>query len=339
MSASSSPPSSGVVVAAQPSSSAHGVQLVHANSSSGSSGGSSVRTANIASVSRVVGVDFNQYRVPPSASNPSPSSSHVSTSNPSRTHLSQSAEASAAATTTTTTSLPGNYVTHPGLVAAAKPSQSASSVTSSSSSIPVMTSPPLSAQDYPIRGTMSPLTSEVGGGLGGRGEGGCKGQGGESGEDGGPTLSFVFGRPATPDFKVRCSSPPVSISPHPHSHPHTHHHHHHTQHPHPSSLPTSKRPLSPQSRDGLPARRSASGGNGHVIEREVMSPPPLSSWGEGRMVQGGGVCCEQCNGCLIEFKRQALRLMFPDNGSGKPCLPQVRHCFSSTSLLTCACDR
>ena len=173
----------------------------------------------------------------------------------------------------------------------------------SSSSLPSQ-----SAQDYPIRGTMSPLTCQVGGHRGG-GEGGGGG-GPDCDEGGGEALSFVFGRPATSAAAAvgRCVSPPAS-------------------------LPSSKRPLSPSSRDSIPIRRSASGG-GAVVEREVLSPPPASSlssssssWGEGRILQGG-VCCEQCNGCLIELKRQALRLMFPDNGNGA-CLAQVRTSLSA----------
>ncbi|ESO85458.1 hypothetical protein LOTGIDRAFT_154951 [Lottia gigantea] len=32
-------------------------------------------------------------------------------------------------------------------------------------------------------------------------------------------------------------------------------------------------------------------------------------------IKQGGVCCEHCNSCLIELKRQALRIMFPgDSG-------------------------
>ena len=159
---------------------------------------------------------------------------------------------------------------------------------------------PALPEDYPIRGTMSPLTCQVGGGRG-EGGGGEAGSGGRHGE-GGDALSFVFGRPATSDAAVmgRCASPPAS-------------------------LPSGKRPLSPSTRDVLPIRRSASGGGSTVVEREVLSTtPPASSlgWGEGGVVQGG-VCCEQCNGCLIDLKRQALRLMFPDTGNGA-CLAQVR---------------
>ncbi|KAK7473914.1 hypothetical protein BaRGS_00034819, partial [Batillaria attramentaria] len=75
---------------------------------------------------------------------------------------------------------------------------------------------------------------------------------------------------------------------------------------------------------GRTVSASASASGQVVVEREVLSPPPtssLSSWGEGRMQLQGGVCCEHCNGCLIELKRQALRLMFPDNGNGT-CLAQ-----------------
>ena len=220
---------------------------------------------------------MNQYRVA-SASTPSPYSPHHATT-----------AAPNSATNNTSSSL-------------------SSSLSLSSSSLP-----PPSAQDYPIRGTMSPLTCRVGGR---RGEGGDPGGGGGPGGDGGggggggEALSFVFGRPASSDAAVsgRCVSPPASLP------------------------PPAKRPLSPASRDALPLRRSASGG-GVVVEREVLSPPPASSlsssswWGEGRMLQGG-VCCEQCNGCLIELKRQALRLMFPDNGNGA-CLAQVSPTFCS----------
>lgn len=154
-------------------------------------------------------------------------------------------------------------------------------------------------QDYPIRGTISPLTAHVGGAV--RQRDGGRGDHDEDEDEEMEELSFVFGRPATSEaaFYDRCVSPPLTCD--------------------------SDKP--PFSREPLPIRRSASANasTSVVVEREVMSPPPSASmWtlGEGRMLQGG-VCCEQCNACLIQFKRQALRLMFPDNGSGA-CLAQVR---------------
>lgn len=177
-------------------------------------------------------------------------------------------------------------------------STSTTTTTTTASSLPS----PMSLQDYPIRGTISPLSSQVG--VPARRQGGGGGRDGDGPEE----ISFVFGRPDTPDAAVvgRCVSPPLSCG-----------------------GGGSKRPLSPGSRDLLPIRRtlSASASTSLVVEREVMSPPPVSSssslwsWGEGQMLQGG-VCCEHCNACLIDFKRQALRLMFPDTGNG-PCLAQV----------------
>ena len=78
----------------------------------------------------------------------------------------------------------------------------------------------------------------------------------------------------------------------------------------------SGRPRSPSS-DVLPQRR---GFESYKDTRRVLSPPPalgLGSAAEARMVyqQGGAACCESCNGCLVELKRQALRLMFPDTGT------------------------
>ncbi|PVD25521.1 hypothetical protein C0Q70_13177 [Pomacea canaliculata] len=176
-------------------------------------------------------------------------------------------------------------------------STSTTTTTTTATSLPS----PMSLQDYPIRGTISPLSSQVG--VPARRQGGGGGRDGDGPEE----ISFVFGRPDTPDAAVvgRCMSPPLSCG-----------------------GGGSKRPLSPGSRDLLPIRRtlSASASTSLVVEREVMSPPPVSSssslwsWGEGQMLQGG-VCCEHCNACLIDFKRQALRLMFPDTGNG-PCLAQ-----------------
>ena len=232
-------------------------------------------SANCNGVSESHSVDLNQYRVPSASTSSSPYTPSAVSTTPNSATSSSSASSSLLL--------------------------SSSSLSAGSSSLP-----PHSAQDYPIRGTMSPLTCQVGGRRGGEGGGGP-----DSEEGGGEALSFVFGRPATSDAASvgRCVSPPAS-------------------------LPSSKRPLSPASRDCIPIRRSASGGGGMVVEREVLSPPPASSlslsssssssssWGESRILQGG-VCCEQCNGCLIELKRQALRLMFPDNGNGA-CLAQVR---------------
>ncbi|XP_076464900.1 uncharacterized protein LOC143296727 [Babylonia areolata] len=161
------------------------------------------------------------------------------------------------------------------------------------------------------------------------------------------TLSFVFGRPAHSSAsasspaavvacKGRCLSPPL-LSP-------------------TSGSRLTPPPSYPASREPLPVRRTASAGCGggggggegrrggrggvgmvlrEVVEREVLSSPTVSSpssssslggcWGgggEGGGVVEGGVCCEQCHACLVDLKRQALRLMFPDSSSGA-CLAQT----------------
>ncbi|XP_035824100.1 uncharacterized protein LOC101851541 [Aplysia californica] len=153
-----------------------------------------------------------------------------------------------------------------------------------------------SGVDYPIRGTMSPLTNKVA----------VKRSIGPVDE-----VSFVFGRPASPMMSgeqvMRCSSPQMKnlglarcMSP--------------STGRYVSGY--SSRPMSPSS-DVLPVRRALSSGG--QPDRRVMSPPPVLGVGtaaEARIHQHGGICCEHCNSCLVELKRQALRLMFPENGSG-----------------------
>ncbi|KAK6182778.1 hypothetical protein SNE40_010388 [Patella caerulea] len=113
-------------------------------------------------------------------------------------------------------------------------------------------------EDYPIRGTISPLTNQ---------------RIQRSLDQTGNELSFVFGRPSSPcvdqTIDGRCLSPI-----------------------------NEQRPLSPSSEM-------------FAMKQDVCNM--ASDKGiEGRVVQGG-VCCEHCNNCLIDLKRQALRIMFPDN--------------------------
>ncbi|KAL8586889.1 hypothetical protein ACOMHN_050994 [Nucella lapillus] len=165
-------------------------------------------------------------------------------------------------------------------------------------------------EDYPIRGTISPLTCQVG-----RDGGGGGGEGEES-------LSFVFGRPANPGGGTamvgRCLSPPLLISDIKNCRSSS------------SSGGNNKR-RSSSPRDSLPVRRTAScGGGGGIVEREVVCSSPLvPQWwveegGGGEGGGGGGVCCEQCHVCLVDLKRQALRLMFPtEGGATDTCLAQT----------------
>lgn len=166
--------------------------------------------------------------------------------------------------------------------------------------------------DYPIRGTISPLTSKVA----------VKRSVGPVDE-----VSFVFGRPASPTSEqvMRCGSPQTFVnpgiarcmSPSPARYI-------------PGHYPS--RPRSPSS-DVLPRRRGVA--LGAYPDRRVLSPPPLLGVGaaaEPRIHHQGGICCEHCNGCLVELKRQALRLMFPDNGTGGH-LAQVRSTFVFTSVF------
>ncbi|CAG5125156.1 unnamed protein product, partial [Candidula unifasciata] len=155
----------------------------------------------------------------------------------------------------------------------------------------------LVVMDYPIRGTMHPLTNKVA----------VKRSVGPVDE-----VSFVFGRPASPSNEpaMNCSTPKTYTNPGI------------MRCMSPSSIryisgPYSSRPMSPSS-DVLPARRVLPGAD--YPDRRVLSPPPLLGLGaaaEPRIHHQGGICCEHCNGCLVELKRQALRLMFPDNGSGR----------------------
>ncbi|XP_059172554.1 kinesin-like protein KIF26B isoform X2 [Physella acuta] len=155
-----------------------------------------------------------------------------------------------------------------------------------------------SDMDYPIRGTMSPLSAVA-----------VKRSVGPVDE-----VSFVFGRPASPTGDtvvrpaqqynsaglVRCMSPSAGRYMTGHYNP---------------------RPLSPSS-DVLPIRRP-----GTYASRRVLSPPPQLGFGaaaEPRIHHQGGICCEQCNGCLVELKRQALRLMFPDTGAGSHLAQSIR---------------
>ncbi|KAL3873291.1 hypothetical protein ACJMK2_036427, partial [Sinanodonta woodiana] len=43
-------------------------------------------------------------------------------------------------------------------------------------------------------------------------------------------------------------------------------------------------------------------------QRQVALSP-----GSGDKLRQGGICCERCNNCLIDLKRQALQLMHPEN--------------------------
>lgn len=125
-----------------------------------------------------------------------------------------------------------------------------------------------STMDYPIRGTMSPLTNQIV----------VKRSIGPVDE-----VSFVFGRPASPRSEraaTRCLSP---IS--------------------------DKRSFATSS-DILPLKNSHSHG-------ERYPQPSVGVGGGGNM---GGILCENCNSCLIDLKRQALRLVFPDNEAKGPAL-------------------
>ncbi|GFO04800.1 hypothetical protein PoB_003130500 [Plakobranchus ocellatus] len=163
-----------------------------------------------------------------------------------------------------------------------------------------LASVPQAEPDYPIRGTISPLSSKMA----------VKRSVGSVDE-----VSFVFGRPASPTSEdqsaTQCSAPKYPSGGYSSS-----------QCMSPSGRVVGAygysrklvRPRSPSS-DVLPQRRSH---GMYRDSRRVLSPPPVLGVGsaaEPRIHQQGGACCEHCNGCLVELKRQALRLMFPDNGA------------------------
>ncbi|KAK6182781.1 hypothetical protein SNE40_010389 [Patella caerulea] len=77
----------------------------------------------------------------------------------------------------------------------------------------------------------------------------------------------------------------------------------------PSYIGDRRRPLSRMSEKYLPPS---------TLEDSAIPPsqPPPGL----RTIQSG-VCCEHCNNCLIDLKRQALRIMFPVNSRGEPRLP------------------
>lgn len=175
------------------------------------------------------------------------------------------------------------------------------------------TSPSVVIMDYPIRGTIHPLTNKVA----------VKRSVGPVDE-----VSFVFGRPASPTSDSAMNySPPKAysnpgiarcMSPSPMRY---------------MSGQYQSRPMSPSS-DVLPNRRNMP--TGDFPDRRVLSPPPLLGLGaaaEPRIHNQGGICCEHCNGCLVEFKRQALRLMFPDSGCGRH-LGQVRNDYYFLNIVS-----
>ncbi|XP_041353200.1 kinesin-like protein KIF26B [Gigantopelta aegis] len=203
--------------------------------------------------------------------------------------------------------------------------------------------------EYPIRGTISPLSSQ----------GVAKRSAGVVDE-----VSFVFGRPATPITSVserRCLSPTViekesaasgekqpvshseklSVS---HSEKQAFSHSEKQTVSYADKQPVSqfeKQPISHSERqsishserqsishsergspllDILPLRQTRSVGGLQCQssgERYIDTSWTDSSGGSstlGSMVRSG-VLCQHCNGCLVDLKRQALRLMFPDNMS------------------------
>lgn len=108
-------------------------------------------------------------------------------------------------------------------------------------------------------------------------------------------VSIVYRRPSSPSGEAT-KRPPVPLSPHVHI-----------------VDGSSKRPMSPAS-EPLPSRQAAIG-----LGARCLSPPS----GAETEMSVVGVCCEHCNNCLIELKRQALRLMFPDCGINTGRLSKV----------------
>ncbi|GFR91811.1 LOW QUALITY PROTEIN: hypothetical protein ElyMa_004337500 [Elysia marginata] len=150
--------------------------------------------------------------------------------------------------------------------------------------------------DYPIRGTISPLS-------------GCSKVAVKRSVGPVDEVSFVFGRPASPGpeaqiaypssgyFRNRCV-PASSLGFGARGFPRK-----------------SGRARSPSS-DVLPARREGlEASRARASARRVLSPPPAlgSAMAECRLLSQGRASCDQCNSCLVELKRQALRLMFPDS--------------------------
>ena len=99
-------------------------------------------------------------------------------------------------------------------------------------------------------------------------------------------MSFVLGRPASPMSTIetglkRCLSPPYEPP----------------------------RPLSPTVEVVNPVKR--------MMGKRNRSLPPLPPSRRREAPQNQlGIMCEGCNNCLVELKRQALRLMYPDNSQG-----------------------
>lgn len=158
--------------------------------------------------------------------------------------------------------------------------------------------------DYPIRGTISPLTDNDR----------RKNMNGTVDD-----ISFVFGRPASPVSDTtalrRCMSPPYrdrrAMSP-------------------ASSDVGYQRCMSPPYRDrqvmspvmdvkrpnGIyskppihPHHSPRREKDSNLIYDKAMSCSPPTN--EGKLLHGG-ICCEHCNNCLLDFKRQALRLLHLD---------------------------
>lgn len=102
--------------------------------------------------------------------------------------------------------------------------------------------------DYPIRGTISPLSGDVN------------------------QQAFVFGRPMSPDLDVqRCKSPP-------------------------------------DNRPSETSRRNVYGKPPKYV------PPASRNAKPGLYTRNAGIC-DQCNNCLLDLKRQAVRLMNVEKSS------------------------
>ena len=98
-----------------------------------------------------------------------------------------------------------------------------------------------------------------------------------------------------------------------------------------SSLPGSesriKRCLSPQSdhqpllpsNSLMPSKKVTSGNHGNKIRPQAdVSPMPRGqgmSQKEKEISNPPGIMCEGCNNCLVDFKRQVLRMVYPDNSA------------------------
>ena len=146
--------------------------------------------------------------------------------------------------------------------------------------------------NYPICGTISPLTDS-------------KGQSKASGSRSNDSISFVFGRPSSPVSERgldRCRSPPEAVR--------------RALSPVTDITPIRRRSVNGKPPIGGPPSRRRNRNHGPASDSGIITGMQTSGPFMMDVMRHNGIYCEQCNVCLTDFKRQALRLLYPDGPRG-----------------------